>query len=235
MRPIQRGILLIFFPITLPVWLVLRVIARLGDAAFPTGWVRRRLQWVDSLEDGRQFEEFCADLLLQNGFGQIQLTCATGDYGADILARRDGMTYAIQCKCYQTPVGNKAVQEADAARQYYHCDLAVVMTNNTFTSHAQKLAEETQTLLWDRTELIRLLRFCRSHRRAHRFDHLCEEDQIWLLQRAMQLLYRHGRLTVRRLQKGLQLSHTDAAKIYRLLTENGIVDAKGYPLEPMQL
>lgn len=98
---------------------------------------------------GREFEEYCADLLRKKGYRRVTVTKASGDQGADILARRHGRTYAIQCKLYQKPVGNAAVQEAFAGRQYYGCDRGMVMTNSTFTKGARELAERTETELWE--------------------------------------------------------------------------------------
>lgn len=63
---------------------------------------------------------------------------------------------AIQCKLYSAPVGNKAVQEVHAGKAHYQCDVGVVATNSTFTKAAVELAETTDTLLWDREELLRL-------------------------------------------------------------------------------
>ena len=98
---------------------------------------------------GRQFEEYCARYLRKYGFRRITVTRATGDQGADILARRHGRTYAIQCKLYQKPVGNSAVQEACAGKQYYDCDKGMVMTNSTFTKGARELADRTDIELWE--------------------------------------------------------------------------------------
>lgn len=104
---------------------------------------------------GREFEEYCAAYLRKRGFKKVQVTRATGDQGVDILARRRGKTYAIQCKLYQKPVGNSAVQEAYAGKQYYDCDRAMVMTNSTFTKGAKELAERTEILLWEGIPLKR--------------------------------------------------------------------------------
>ena len=52
----------------------------------------------DTLE-GHEFEHYCAELLRKKGFIEVEVTKGSGDYGADILAEKDGVTYAIQCKC----------------------------------------------------------------------------------------------------------------------------------------
>ena len=97
---------------------------------------RRKPLPMDELE-GHDFEYYCADLLKTHGFMEVEVTKGSGDFGVDILAQRDGISYAIQCKCYDKPIGVKAVQEVYAGRDYYDCMVGAVMTNQYFTaSHA---------------------------------------------------------------------------------------------------
>ena len=107
--------------------------------------------------EGHEFEYYCADLLKKKGFLEVEVTKGSGDYGVDILAEKDGITYAIQCKCYQAPVGIKAVQEAYAGRDYYDRMVGVVMTNQYFTSPAVDAARKLKILLWDRGYLDGML------------------------------------------------------------------------------
>ncbi len=102
------------------------------------------------LLDGHDFEYYCADLLRKRGFQEVEVTRGSGDYGIDILAERDGVTYAIQCKCYRDSVGVKAVQEAYAGRDYYDCMVGAVLTNQYFTQPAVEAAKKLKILLWDR-------------------------------------------------------------------------------------
>lgn len=102
------------------------------------------------LLDGHDFEYYCADLLRRRGFQEVEVTKGSGDYGIDILAERDGVTYAIQCKCYGDSVGVKAVQEAYAGRDYYDCMVGAVLTNQYFTGPAVEAAKKLKILLWDR-------------------------------------------------------------------------------------
>lgn len=99
--------------------------------------------------DGREFEFFCAQLLQENGFSEVEVTKGSGDYGVDVLAQKDDITYAIQCKRYDAPVGVKAVQEAYAGKGFYDCMVAAVMTNQYFTQPAIEAAKKLKVLLWD--------------------------------------------------------------------------------------
>lgn len=104
---------------------------------------------MDEME-GHDFEYYCADLLKANGFVEAVVTKGSGDFGADILAEKDGITYAVQCKCYDKPIGVKAVQEVYAGRDYYGKMVGVVMTNQYFTQPAVDLAQKLNIMLWDR-------------------------------------------------------------------------------------
>ena len=110
---------------------------------------RSRGSEMDDME-GHEFEYFCADLLRDNGFTEVEVTRGSGDYGVDILAEKDGITYAVQCKCHTDPIGIRAVQEVYAGRDYYDRMVGVVMTNQYFTSSAVHAAEKLKILLWDR-------------------------------------------------------------------------------------
>lgn len=109
---------------------------------------RRRTDLFEDME-GHEFEYFCADLLKQKGFVDVEVTKGSGDYGVDILAEKEGVTYAIQCKRYHAPVGVKAIQEAYAGRDYYDRMVGAVMTNQYFTAPAVEAAGKLKILLWD--------------------------------------------------------------------------------------
>lgn len=104
---------------------------------------------VDEME-GHEFESFCAELLRDRGFLEVELTGESRDYGVDILAEKEGITYAIQCKCYASPVGVAAVQEVYAGKDYYDRMVGVVLTNQYFTAPATDMAAKLKIMLWDR-------------------------------------------------------------------------------------
>lgn len=113
---------------------------------------RNRFKDLDQME-GHDFEYFCAGLLEKRGYKDVEVTSGSRDYGVDILAQKEGISFAIQCKCYSAPVGVKAVQEAYAGRDYYDCMVGVVLTNQYFTAPAVEAAKKLKILLWDRTYL----------------------------------------------------------------------------------
>lgn len=111
---------------------------------------------VDGM-DGREFEYFCADLLAKNGFSNVEVTPRSGDQGVDILAEKEEVKYAIQCKNFISKLDNTPVQEVNAGRQFYKCDIAIVLTNSTFTPGARELASAIGVRLWDRAKLQELM------------------------------------------------------------------------------
>lgn len=114
--------------------------------------------------NGYKFESWCAALLTINDFSNVTVTQGSGDHGADILAEKDDISYAFQCKYYSGTVGNKAVQEVYAAKTYYKRDIAVVMTNSTFTLQAQEEAAATHVKLWDKDKLLKFFQNCSSNK-----------------------------------------------------------------------
>lgn len=113
-------------------------------------------QQLDEME-GLDFEYYCADLLRARGFIEVEVTRSSGDYGIDILAEKEGVTYAIQCKRYNAPVGVKAIQEAYAGRDFYDRMVGCVLTNQYFTQPAVDAAQKLKILLWDRDYLEEMI------------------------------------------------------------------------------
>lgn len=102
----------------------------------------------DKNMDGVSFEDYCAHLLSVSGYKKLEMTKASGDQGVDIIATYKREKYAIQCKYYSTPIGNRAIQEVYAGKVYYECDKAMVMTNQGFTRSARALGESVDVQLW---------------------------------------------------------------------------------------
>lgn len=119
-------------------------------------YVKETLCQVDSMS-GDEFEFFCQNLLLMAGFARVTVTKLSGDFGADILADRDFVSFAIQCKRYSANVGSDSVQQIYSAKEIYRKDIAVVITNSYFTEHAIKMANQMGVKLWDREILSKFL------------------------------------------------------------------------------
>lgn len=110
------------------------------------------LDEIDVME-GHQFEHYTAAMLQFDGFEQVQVTQASGDYGVDVIAYKDGHKWAFQCKRYSKNLGLKPIQEVYAGAKRYGADKAVVFTNVYFTPNAQSLANTLHVELWSRDKL----------------------------------------------------------------------------------
>lgn len=121
------------------------------------------MQRIDSMSNGHDFERFFADLLRLANYDHVEVTKGSGDKGADVLAAKDGIKYAIQCKRYNQRVDTSAVQEATSGKMFYECHVAIVATNRGFTNSAIELATKTGVILWDRKALRRMVfDYCRT-------------------------------------------------------------------------
>lgn len=96
---------------------------------------------------GYEYEHAVAEYLSTHGYTNVEVTQASNDWGIDVTAHKDGNKYAVQCKYYSSSVGVSAVQEAVAGMTMYDCNVAMVVTNNTFTPAAQTLAKKNGVIL----------------------------------------------------------------------------------------
>lgn len=110
---------------------------------------------VDAM-DGFKFEEFLVTLFRTIGY-DVTETKKTGDQGADLFVERFGKKIVIQAKNYTGTVGNSAVQQALAAKAFYNCDEAMVVTNSYFTKSAKELADSSAVRLIDRNKFMTYL------------------------------------------------------------------------------
>ena len=117
---------------------------------------RTTLRQIDKM-DGLDFEKYAAELLEKSGFQNVEVTPATRDQGVDIKAELKQETYGFQCKRYDHPVDNSAVQEIYTGCAFYHLQNPVVITNTKFTSGAQELAHGVGVELVDREILTQWL------------------------------------------------------------------------------
>ena len=141
MKRCVRGLL---FPVR---WLVRGLWALVKGCGHLMG-MRRNTKVLD----GAGYEVFVAKWLREQGFRQILHTGATGDFGVDLVAKKHGIYYAVQCKYYSSSVSGAAVQEAVAGMAYYHCDRAMVVTNSRLTRGARALAEANHVLVLEHVE-----------------------------------------------------------------------------------
>lgn len=111
---------------------------------------------IDKLT-GEQFEKFLEKILHKLGFENIKKTMPSGDFGADLVANRNGKKFVIQAKRHNRPVGNKAVQEVFSSMPVYEANSCMVISNHEFTVAAKKQALKCKCVLFGKKELQNLL------------------------------------------------------------------------------
>lgn len=115
--------------------------------------------WLDGFgidepmpDEGIDFEYWCARQLEKQGW-RANVSKASGDQGVDIEAWRGEFCVAVQCKRYNQPIGNKAVQEVFAGKQHRNANAAAIIGTGGFTKSAIELATATNVKLFDAEEI----------------------------------------------------------------------------------
>ena len=196
------------------------------------------IEYVDALE-GLEFEEYVSDVLKSIGYCNVSVTKASNDYGVDILAEKDNIRYAIQCKNYNSPLGNTCVQEVYSGKNYYNCHVAVVVTNSTFTKNAVELAQKDGVLLWDRNVLTDMIKKYalnngvnpdngttnnnQNQKDNRKLDYSEEEYDDPLYDEIVEFVITTGKASATLLQRKFKLGYNRAARIIDLLEERGII------------
>jgi restriction system protein len=111
---------------------------------------------VDAMT-GVEFERYVAAVLRGIGY-TVELTRATGDFGVDLIATRDGIRTAVQCKRQSRVVNGAAIQQVVAGAAIHDCGATMVVSNHRYTRAAAQLADVHGCVLVDRTRLARLSR-----------------------------------------------------------------------------
>ena len=125
-----------------------------GDLFKEKQYVRDKWNY-SNISNGYEFEEYLVGLFEYLGF-KVQLTPKSNDQGADLIIEKDYKKIAVQAKYYNSPVGNKAVQEVKAAIDFYKADRGLVITNSSFTKAAIELAEANAIKLINGMDLTQI-------------------------------------------------------------------------------
>lgn len=105
---------------------------------------------------GDEFEIYCEDRLTAVGWSVCRKG-GTGDQGVDLIATRAGVAVAVQCKRHAGAIGNQAIQQVEAGRQFEEADYAAVVANSNYTTSAEQLAAKLGVVLLHHSELDLLI------------------------------------------------------------------------------
>jgi len=109
---------------------------------------------------GVDFEHYVAAVLRGVGY-TVEVTKASGDFGVDLIATKNDVRTAVQCKRQARAVDGSAIQQVVAGAAVHNCTATMVVSNHRYTPAAGCLAEAHGCVLIDR---VRLARMARSHR-----------------------------------------------------------------------
>ena len=144
---------------------ILKYANELGDFQIPEETIYKIEEIINEYSQSQEFtddidpyeyEHFCATQFLMNGWDEAEATSGSSDQGVDVVAKRGDEHLVGQCKKYQKPVGNSAVQEVVAGMGYYGANVGVVISNAGFTNSAKKLAEANNIKLIHHSEIKNL-------------------------------------------------------------------------------
>jgi len=148
--------------------LALLSILALGIARVTVEWFveRRRKRRLADTRDimaltPSDFEAYVAYLLEETGY-HVERTGGAGDHGIDLLARRDGVTYVVQCKRHEQPIGPGTVREMIGAMTNAGVHRGFLITTSEFTAGASQEARRAPYKL-DLVDGTRLVRWARAH------------------------------------------------------------------------
>ncbi len=115
-----------------------------------------KLYKIDTMS-GLEFENLLHAHFKKLGYTS-KVTKASHDFGADLILKSKTDTIVIQAKRYNEKVNLSAVQEILGALHYYNATKGYVITNSFFRPSAIKLANASGIILWNRWQLLDLIK-----------------------------------------------------------------------------
>ena len=110
------------------------------------------------IQNPYQFETFCKDLYEEHGYVAKQ-TSKSKDGGYDLWIEKDGKTYIVECKCYQTNhiIGRPQLQKLAGANQTLKADGMIFITTSSYSNEAINFANQTNIEIIDGEKLLNLI------------------------------------------------------------------------------
>jgi len=100
---------------------------------------KNKFVYSETQSTWQQYELMCYALLESLGWN-VFLTEAGADFGVDLIATKNNLKVAIQCKKHKNTLGIKAVQEVFSGAKYHDCEYMMVCSNVGYSKSSKKLA-----------------------------------------------------------------------------------------------
>lgn len=120
------------------------------DGASPD--LRRKLSEMSAVD----FEEFVASLFRKMRYA-VELTKGSGDHGIDLVMRKGNQVVAVQCKRWNSPVGEPVIRDFYGSLMNIEAQSGYVVTTATFTSQVFAFVQDKPVQLVDLDALIDLI------------------------------------------------------------------------------
>ena len=110
-----------------------------------------------------EFEKFIEDLFSKMDYSARVTTKSNGneggDYGADLIAKKNGNTIIVQVKRWRSGnlVGADAIRSTLGAMPKFKADKSIILTTSDFTEQAYEQAKEAPIELWNGRYLEELI------------------------------------------------------------------------------
>ena len=113
---------------------------------------KTKYSYFSNLFSGAEYEVYCQYELEENGW-DARLTKGGGDFGADIIAVKNGKKIILQCKRHKNRIGISAVKEIFAANAYYNGDIGIVCSNMDYSKPARDFAQAINVMLINHNQI----------------------------------------------------------------------------------
>jgi len=111
----------------------------------------RSLSW-------KQFEELVAEAYRRKGYAVVENEGAGPDGGVDLVLKKDGNLYLVQCKQWKSyKVGVPVVREMYGVMTAKHAQGVIIITSGMFTQEAKHFAEDKPIDLVEGNQLAVLI------------------------------------------------------------------------------
>jgi tetratricopeptide (TPR) repeat protein len=164
---------------------LIQFMGRWGSAEQVEGWKKLYFGMASDFanRDPHEFEDFIAELFTKMDYS-TERTPLTGDYGADVIAKKGEEVVAIQVKRYKlgNDVGVKDVNQVLGSMHRYKANKAIVVTTSDFTLAVRKLATTAPVELWNHTKLYEMIEhyfFGKSEERSITEDISSKKREIY--------------------------------------------------------
>ena len=149
--------------------------------------------------DGKALERMLARNLKHAGFTQVEIVGGANDKGVDVVGLNEGKRWIFQVKCRNREYSGKGAEEVRNALTPYKADVAVLVTNTTFSESIYKYRNAQSDngfdlYLWDGVTLLEYFNYLPDYSPEYKTPRDYQQEDIAAVERkrALSLFRCHG-------------------------------------------